>query len=466
MNQYFNNQTIPPASTTFYIKSNITQQIAVSEFFSHVKFLFHPKQGSNNTEHKNRINEEKEQKKQVQIDSAVSVHRKYAELFQNQYNLTEWYRKYAKTNPNEYINNNPNFYQMSNCNKMMNFGSWQASTLNISGIRRLNGVITNHPFSEGEIRFDRGKVKFNGTWVNNFCEIPDITEKYKNKCFGENDIPTKILVLGDSRARQLTRAIQVYLTNASDFLDPHDGASLLKLDFNIPSPEENKINLMYRWSLKLNHSFKLLVCQLDLIFSEIDKDPDQPMMVIISEHLLHPIQHCWDKDCLVEASDFESWVAKNVVEPFEDEYLFKMVKYLKNYPKLQIIFTAAAYRVYNSKPHFPKYERIESWYRNLIGVGLVDQYNNQLSKIILKASLENNLVDRLKWLGVANGVTIAPESFQYIPLLSDGTHLATRNEVGGLVDSHKILVKIILNSFCGDKITANSKNSCCVKNEN
>ena len=465
LNRYFSYQNQKQNSTTFYIQSNITQQTT----------LFLKSTPVNSTIEQHHISETSMLQTQVfnkinKPRQKIDAHQKAVEIFETRYDLDSFYNRYAVSDPNDYFEQTSE--HMSNCQKMLILGHWNESSLNLTGISRFNGKVTNHPFSRDESRFDRGRVKFQGNWVNGFCQIEELAGKKIEQCFGTNQLDqgsskilsniqssnsktTKILVLGDSRARQLTRAIQVYLTNSTEFLDPHDGASLLKLNFDIQINPSTSVDLMYRWSLKLNNSFKGLVCQLELMFSEIDKSPETPTLIVISEHLLHLIQHCWDKECLVKPDAFENWIDENVVGPFKNEYLPRIVDYLQKYKKLEVIFTAAAYRIYNCKPHFPKFERVESWYRNLIGSVLVDEYNRQLSKLILERKHK-----RLKWLGVANGVTVAPKSYQYVPLLADGTHLANRNEVGGLVSSHKTLVQIIFNSYCEDKIVFSS-NSCC-----
>ena len=116
------------------------------------------------------------------------------------------------------------------------------------------------------------------------------------------------------------------------------------------------------------------------------------MLVIISEHLLHPLQLCithWPKTgklCPYYGS-VSAWVDFNVISGFVEEMLPKIVKALHTFPNIHFIFLAAAYRMYPHNSTESGNLRFEP-----IGVSMMDEY-----RVVLQKCHENVR----KWLKIA-----------------------------------------------------------------
>ena len=142
------------------------------------------------------------------------------------------------------------------------------------------------------------------------------------------------------------------------------------------------LNAVYHWSQKLSHKFHGLSSKVHYFehFVDYDKILDKNMLVIISEHLLHPLQLCithWPKTgklCPYYGS-VSAWVDFNVISGFVEEMLPKIVKALHTFPNINFIFLAAAYRMYPHNSTESGNLRFEP-----IGVSMMDEYRVVLQK--------------------------------------------------------------------------------------
>ena len=75
-------------------------------------------------------------------------------------------------------------------------------------------------------------------------------------------------------------------------------------------------------------------------------------------------------------------------------------------------------------------------------VSMVDEYNKQLSKVIISTKNRYNLKN-LHWVQVSEKIVLAP--FDNYPLVLDATHLSEQNTEGtdGLQDTHRSMLEVL-----------------------
>ena len=234
----------------------------------------------------------------------------------------------------------------------------------------------------------------------------DLAECFK---FGKN----RVAVVGDSRGRQLTRSIKLYLQGK-------DG------------PWEDKV----RHAGFIDDVYKVAGLKFFWSSSFIPKYTDWKMgghlkealtpswdgnssLIIVGQHVIHPIHWLSGGKDIVKIEYFNKtlhkmvrelpkndtiWTYDHVVKPFVDSGLLnKTLEALNQQPWLKIVFLAAQYPI-----RFPK--NIQPHSNNYI-----ESYNFYMKKIIQE---QNH--DRLKWFEASTLIGLSPEG---APLTPDGTHL-------------------------------------------
>ena len=226
-------------------------------------------------------------------------------------------------------------------------------------------------------------MKYSGDWrSNDNCEINKLEAIFdtkskkliqesakKSPCLTENDT---IMVLGDSRGRQLARALFSVL-NDSVYEDIHKkGKSEHVLEY-----ETRRGKIKYFWSQQLaERGIRELTQSFDRIKEElinekysINSRNRSKLLVLVSEHLLHPLHVCFGKHklicdskeedhpcnpgCTLRSSSISTWIKTKLVHPFETDTLPKLLDLFQNQKNnalqtpldFQIFFFAASYKV-------------------------------------------------------------------------------------------------------------------------
>ena len=421
-----------------------------------------------------------------------------------------WYLEYR-----DKIHNSKNsFIPSSNdkCENLLLNGHWHKPSFNISGIifedelgRKLSSNssyhennhwhIYNHPFKsktkdyQALRLYQPRNVKYAGEWrSNDNCKIVKLDRIFSAKLKNSLQISSKrsetaqklcltgndtVMVLGDSRGRQLARAVLSVL-NGSVYNDMHEkGKSEHVLEY-----ETQRGKIKYFWSQQLGKSgIRELAQSFDKIKEEIvnEKYADiskkqSKLLVLVSEHLLHPLHVCFgkhklicdskgeedhscDPGCTLHNSSISTWINNKLINPFKTETLPKLLDLLQNHQNqkntLQIFFFAASYKI--SPKDGP---------RNRMQVSMADEYNKQLSKVIINTKKKYNL-ESLHWIQVSEKIVLAP--FDNLPLVLDATHLSEQNKDGavGLQDTHRSMLEVLFNYYCKYFLGVKEKGSCC-----
>ena len=139
-----------------------------------------------------------------------------------------------------------------------------------------------------------------------------------------------------------------------------------------------------------------------------------------------------------------------MVQPFALDTMPILTSLLNTHQSLSIFFQAAAYKISPKDP-----------IRNRMQVGMVDEYNKQLSGVILEAVEANEaLRGRLRWMQVTEKIVLTP--IDNMPLALDGTHLSQQNEplAVGLQASHRSILEVMFNVYCRNFVKF-SADTCC-----
>lgn len=235
-------------------------------------------------------------------------------------------------------------------------------------------------------------------------------------CF--NSGLNRIAVVGDSRGRQFTRSVKLYLEGVDSPWD--DRVRHAGFNDNVPKVAELKFYWSSSFIPKYN-DWKMGGHLSDALKTGWDGNSS---LIIVGQHVIHPIHWLSGGKDIVQIEYFNktlkkmvrepvkndtSWTYENVVKPFVSSGLLKKVlTALNEQPWLKIVFLAAQYPIRFPKeiqPHSNKY---------------IEAYNFYMKDIIKSQNHE-----RLKWFEASTKIGLSPNG---VPLTPDGTHLNWNHE--------------------------------------
>ena len=359
------------------------------------------------------------------------------------------------------------------CEDILQRGHWKTWTEH--GFQRdfenklfSNPLKPDWPFKRFPAFLKWKRQNFTGTWAGtDNCDIREPTKTEKYTCLQK--MGGAVGFIGDSRTRQLWRAFQLYINNQEyPFIDKqlyHDVSEDMILENpDLKTSESNRIEqnielqLKYFWSQDLdNHDLSMTTHVRQGLSDTVhpDKARKPGNMVIIGDHILHPLLKLTDNTAKFENLTIDEFISAKFVQPFRRTVMAHIIVKLKWNADLRVYMLPAAYPIREAQVQ-----------ENIIKA--VDSYNYQFESLINE--LNGVTGGRFVWVGAMVGLSLSPHG---VPLVPDSTHLnwpigKHNDKAVHLVSTHVSLFNILFNYHC-DKLnvtfSSGLKSSCCKKSE-
>ena len=277
---------------------------------------------------------------QVQIFE-LNVFRPQFEYFSREF-YDEWFQNYLRTDLSHFKK------LVDQCENILRSGKWVNFKTN--GFER-DGNVThpydwNYPYHPWPFFRLWNQQNYSGKWkTGNDCKLEHF--EAENSCLKN----VSVILMGDSRTRQLAHAISQFIKGESTYLDH-------KLETDHVFYDDNSTKVSYIWSKTFDRNSSM-----DFGFDELKKQVDRNKMkklVLIGEQILHPIEilirnkffSTRNKSLIEEIyNDPNDWVVENCVEPL----LFELEKVKFN--NADVLVLGSSYR-YVDKEFNPLYARL------------------------------------------------------------------------------------------------------------
>ena len=293
-----------------------------------------------------------------------------------------------------------NIYKTTNsklCDSISKYGHWENWTE--KGFSRKNHTYKNILEPDYPITFPPykrwGLQNFSGIWRANDknCKLDRYKKAEIANCL------EKIVVVGDSRGRQLYRALKLYI---DDHLNQRWDDFVIRED--LETKLDNGVSLNFVWSNSFfewgekSHKMQPKIKEgLGLIENKVHKKS----LIIIDQHLFWPIEEFHKAKILPPINNTE-WVASTIIKPFKIDILPLLKSSINRNKKLKIVFLPAV------EPIRPgRQENVRQYVRI---------YNDFMEKVLME-EFQNE--SRFYYLSVVEKMSMSPSGS---PLVPDGTH--------------------------------------------
>jgi hypothetical protein len=275
---------------------------------------------------------------------------------------------------------------------------------------------------------------YTGQWKSaEKCEIKKLSQTEITQCFHESK--KRVLLVGDSRTRQLANALSQRFKNESNFYDTQF------YHFKTYYRKRHTGRIDYIWSQHFGDNLPGFV-------NGVKSIGNFSGLLIIGEHILHPLERYIKKNQEYYSDNAKLlihiyknpgiWIRRMVIDKLKT--VLDELKFLKQ----DILLVGSSLR-YIDKLFNPVF------------VELIDEYNVQVKNLV--DSYRNDGFDRIEFLSVISEIGASPKL--RIPLALDGTHLNWLDVDTVLVPTQIAVTDVILNYHCREKseeklVSANS----------
>ena len=356
-------------------------------------------------------------------------------------------------------NNNQTQLSDSKCQNLLNDGNWE--NWEDHGFERIGDnkpeaefSSMGHPLESTSYMKKWHEQNYSGNWVSaDNCKIHRFSKIDLEHCFStnlhglESNSSSEIVIVGDSRGRQLFLAFKQYFEMKKDrWKDPIIHSSLIH--------STNTAKLKYFWSTSFRkwgldkHTNQFLGCQIPHLFTpknRFKKINQNTRYLIISDLIVHRWKYLkrWSENKIFDQTQLSiSSRVKKIIKLISKEQLTK-------FKKLKILVLASFKGVPESKHNLLKYNKV------------IDAYNSEVERIVEQVANTN-----IKFVRVIDKIGTAPRDGETIgfPLVADGVHLSRhfmQPNASRLVPSLNAIVEVLLNFVCKGSLPANTESNCC-----